>query len=116
MGYRNKLAAITAQETAYQTQKLQLEQSQTAYLDSYFQSINELFRQLGSRDFEIIKVLNNRGMKVIYDLRVKFKGVDIPADKINTVFSESDRRALALCIFLAKLTSLPLTHAMDSIK
>lgn len=105
--YRDKQATITTQDAAYQTQKLQLEQSQTAYLDSYFQSINELFRQLGSNDFEIIKVPNNRGMQVIYDLRVKFKGVDIPADKINTVFSESDRRALALCIFLAKLTSLP---------
>jgi hypothetical protein len=39
-------------------------------------------------------------------LKVRFKGVDIPADKINTVFSESDRRALALCIFLAKVMSL----------
>lgn len=113
--YRDKLAAITAQETAYQTKKIQLEQSQTAYLDSYFQSINELFRQLGSRDFEIIKVPNNRGVQVIYDLRVKFKGVDIPADKINTVFSESDRRALALCIFLAKLTSLPLEERAKAI-
>ncbi len=86
---------------------LQLEQSQTVYLNTYFDLINELFCQLGSSNFEIIKVPNNRGAQIIYDLRVKFKGEDIPSDKISSVFSESDRRALALCIFLAKVISLP---------
>jgi energy-coupling factor transporter ATP-binding protein EcfA2 len=105
--YRQKLTAVNGIDTAYRAQKRQLEQSQTAYLDTYFNLINRLFRQLGSSNFEIIKVPNNRGRQVIYDLRVKFKGEDIPIDKINTVFSESDRRALALCIFLAKVMSLP---------
>jgi hypothetical protein len=105
--YRQKLTAVNGMDTAYRTQKRQLEQSQTVYLDTYFNLINRLFRQLGSSNFEIIKVPNNRGRQVIYDLRVKFKGEDIPIDKINTVFSESDRRALALCIFLAKVMSLP---------
>ena len=104
---RQKLTAVNGIDTAYRAQKRQLEQSQTAYLDTYFNLINRLFRQLGSSNFEIIKVPNNRGRQVIYDLRVKFKGEDIPVDKINTVFSESDRRALALCIFLAKVMSLP---------
>ena len=104
--YKYKLETITIREAAYQTRKLQLEQSQTSYLDSYFQAINELFRQLGSSDFEIVKFPNNRGMQVIYDLRIKFKGEEVSADKINSVFCESDRRALALSIFLAKLTSL----------
>jgi hypothetical protein len=94
-------------DTAYRGQKKLLEESQTIYLDTYFNLINELFRQLGSSNFEIVKVPNNRGRQVIYDLRVKFKGEDIPVDKINIVFSESDRRALALCIFLAKVMSLP---------
>lgn len=105
--YRQKLATVNRLDTTYKAQKQQLEQSQTAYLDTYFDLINGLFRQLGSSNFEIIKVPNNRGRQVIYDLRVKFKGEDISADKINTVFSESDRRALALCIFLAKVMSLP---------
>jgi wobble nucleotide-excising tRNase len=105
--YRQKLTAITEIDTAYRAKKLQLEQSQTAHLDENFELINTLFRQLGSSNFEIIKVPNSRGTQVIYDLRVKFKGEDIPIDKINTVFSESDRRALALCIFLAKVMSLP---------
>ena len=104
--YRQKFVTVKDLDTAYKKQKRQLEESQTAYLDMYFNSINELFRQLGSSDFEIIKVPNNRGRQVVYDLRVKFKGQNISADKINTVFSESDRRALALCIFLAKVISL----------
>lgn len=113
--YRKKLAAVNGLDTAYRAQKQQLEQSQTAYLDTYFNLINELFRQLGSSNFEIAKVPNNRGRQVIYDLRVKFKGEDIPTDKINTVFSESDRRALALCIFLAKVMSLPVEEKAKAI-
>ncbi len=46
---------------------------------------------------------NNHGIQIIYDLRVKFKGEEIHSDKISSVFSESDRRALALCVFLAKV-------------
>lgn len=113
--HRHKLATVNGLDTAYRAQKQQLEQSQTAYLDTYFHLINGLFRQLGSSDFEIIKVPNNRGRQVIYDLRVKFKGEDILADKINTVFSESDRRALALCIFLAKVMSLPVEERAKAI-
>lgn len=105
--YRQKLSSVNTLDTAYKAQKQVLEDSQTTYLNTYFTLINELFRQLGSSDFEIIKVPNNRGKQIIYDLRVKFKGEDIPTDKLNTVFSESDRRALALCIFLAKIVSLP---------
>lgn len=104
--YRMKLTTINELEATYKEQKENLEQSQSTYLDTYFILINDLFRQLGSSNFEIIKVPNNRGTQVIYDLRVKFKGENIPADKINTVFSESDRRALALCIYLAKVLSL----------
>ncbi len=104
---RQKQVAVNNLQATYNTEKERLEQSQVVYLDTYFNLINQLFCQLGSSDFEIIKVPNNRGRQVIYDLRVKFKGDEIPPDKINTVFSESDRRALALCIFLAKVISLP---------
>lgn len=113
--YRQKLAMVNGLNTAYRVQKQQLEQSQAAYLDTYFNLINGLFRQLGSNDFEIIKEPNNRGRQVIYDLRVRFKGEDIPADKINTVFSESDRRSLALCIFLAKVMSLSVEERAKAI-
>ncbi len=105
--YRQKQAEVTVLEAAYKARKQQLDQSQSIYLDTYFSQINNLFRQLGSSNFEIIKAPNNRGQQTVYDLKVKFKGEDIPADRVNTIFSESDRRALALCIFLAKVMSLP---------
>ncbi len=104
---KQKQVVVNRLEATYNTEKERLEQSQTVYLDTYFNLINKLFRELGSSNFEIIKVPNNRGKQVIYNLRVKFNGDEIPPDKINTVFSESDRRALALCIFLAKIISLP---------
>ena len=113
--YKQKSEDVNKLDVTYQEQKLNLEQSQTFYLDTYFNSINELFRQLGSSDFEIIKVPNNRGTQVIYDLRVKFKGQDIPSHRINTIFSESDRRALALCIFIAKVVSLPVEERAKAI-
>jgi wobble nucleotide-excising tRNase len=113
--YRQKHAAVNRLDTSYKTHNQQLEQSQTAYLNTYFDLINQLFRQLGSNNFEIIKVRNNRGRQVIYDLRVRFKNEDIPANRIKTVFSESDRRALALCIFLAKVMSLPATEQANAI-
>lgn len=113
--YRVKQATVNRLEDTYQSQKQQLEESQTIYLDTYFDSINGLFRQLGSSNFEITKLPNNRGRQIIYDLRVKFKGEEIPSDKISSVFSESDRRALALCIFLAKVISLPLEERAKAI-
>lgn len=105
--YKEKLTTVNSLATSYRTQKDLLEQSQTTYLNQYFSVINQLFAELGSSDFEIVKVPNNRGRQIVYDLRIKFKGENISADKIDTVFSESDRRALALCIFLAKIMSLP---------
>ncbi|MDM5271198.1 AAA family ATPase [Sulfurovum sp. zt1-1] len=104
--YREKQQQVSRTQTTYNQRKEQLEQSQSAYLESYFDSVNRLFTELGSNDFEITKEANNRGKMVVYELRVKFKGQPIPVDKVNFVFSESDRRALALCIFLAKIMSL----------
>ncbi|TQV89389.1 AAA family ATPase [Aliikangiella coralliicola] len=104
--YREKSLQVLTAEATYNQRKEQLEQSQSAYLENYFDSVNRLFTALGSNDFEIDKVANNRGKQVVYEVRVKFKGQPIPVDKVNFVFSESDRRALALCIFLAKVISL----------
>lgn len=104
--YREKRQHLSTAETAYNQRKEELELSQSVYLENYFDLVNGLFTELGSSDFEILKVPNNRGKQIVYELRVKFKGRPIPVEKVNYVFSESDRRALALCIFLAKILSL----------
>lgn len=106
LNYKEKQQQVIDLENDYSQRKDQLELSQSVYLENYFDLVNQLFTQLGSSDFEISKVANNRGRQVVYELKVKFKGHSIPVDKVNFVFSESDRRALALCIFLAKVLSL----------
>ncbi|MDB2635019.1 AAA family ATPase [Porticoccaceae bacterium] len=104
--YRTKHSEILQLEASYEQKKEALKNSQSVFLETYFDLVNSLFRELGSHEFEILKVPNNRGKQVVYELKVKFKGYDIPPDKVNFVFSESDRRALALCFFLAKVLSL----------
>jgi len=80
-----------------------LQEDQTTFLDKYFLSINQLFSKFGSKNFTLIKEEDNRGHMPVYSLKVKFHDKPIPADKISTVFSESDRRALALAIFFAHI-------------
>lgn len=98
--------AIQDQET-YNNNKESLEVSQEEFLDNYFDEINRLFQSLGSRNFNISRKQNNGGKKIVYDLEVSFNGTNIPRNKMNCLFSESDRRALALCIYLAKINKLP---------
>jgi len=97
---------IESDEILYNTDKIALENAQNAFLDTYFVEINTLFRRIGSSDFEISKSINRSGTRTVYDLEVTFKGCPIDRNKLHCLFSESDRRALALCIFLAKIHQL----------
>ena len=84
----------------------ELEQNQTNYLASYFKKINDIFSRLGSNNFEIHSNISHRGNMPVIELNATFLGEPITNDKLLTFFSESDRRALALSIFIAKLESL----------
>ncbi len=84
----------------------ELRKNQEDFLDRYFQKINEYFKRLGSRDFELKKSSNRRGDVPVYSLKVLFKDVEITDSNIGKVFSESDRRALALAVFWAKISLL----------
>lgn len=83
--------------------KEKLEKNQYKYLNEYFEKINELFIKFWSHNFELEKIDDNRWHKPIYSLKVKFHKKDILDDDLKTVFSESDRRALALAIFWTKI-------------
>jgi wobble nucleotide-excising tRNase len=100
---KNKLEADTV---SYDANKQALEDSQEQFLDEYFVQINSLFSNLGSRNFNISRRANRGGKKIVYDLHVTFNGQEVHRNKLNNIFSESDRRALALCIFLAKVMKL----------
>lgn len=81
----------------------ELQNNQTTYLDNYFDKINELFKKFGSRDFSLERENSGRGDMPVYSVKVKFHGESISNDELKTIFSESDRRALALAIFWTKI-------------
>lgn len=86
------------------TEELSVEQKQ--YLDSYFDSINRYFSLFGGRNYKIERGdLSNRGYKQVQAIKVLFHNK--PIDKVNHVFSESDKRALALSVFISKIINLP---------
>lgn len=97
---RSELAAL---EKIIKSSQEQLQTEQSEYLKKYFVEINTLFKKFGSDKFELENEVSNRGHAPVYSFKVKFHNVEISNDKFSTLFSESDRRALALAIFLAKI-------------
>jgi len=81
----------------------EIENSQSNYLDKYFKQINSLFKQFGSYDFTLERNVDNRGNKKVYSLSVKYKKQKINNGQLPAVFSESDRRALALAVFWSRI-------------
>jgi wobble nucleotide-excising tRNase len=104
--YQTLKNKVDTDSVSYDNNKQALEDSQEQFLDEYFEQINYLFSNLGSRNFNISRRANRGGNKIVYDLRVTFNGQEVHRNKLNNIFSESDRRALALCIFLAKIMKL----------
>jgi len=84
----------------------QLNREQSEFLNTCFESINKLFARLGSGPFQISKQIGRRGNMPVIELTASYAGVPISQDKLKAFFSESDRRALALSIFWAKIELL----------
>lgn len=105
--YNNLKGKIDVDKASYDAEKEALELAQEEFLNTYFVTINELFKRIGSTDFDISRKVNRGGTRTVYDLKVKFKRKLVNNSKLHCLFSESDRRALALCIFLAKIQRLP---------
>lgn len=85
----------------------QLEGEQSVFLDQYFDRLGYWFKQLGSNPgFEITKSTNKKGDKKVYTLALDFYGEKILPEDLSKVFSESDKRNLALAIFLSKADNL----------
>lgn len=83
-----------------------LRDEQSAYLDSYFSEINRYFSSLGSHDFSLECGYDRSGHTPVYYLKVKFRGQDVSESDLDKVFSESDRRALGLAVFMASLEAI----------
>lgn len=83
-----------------------LRDEQSTYLDEFFDEINKCFSSLGSHDFELERGHDRTGHTPVYFLKVKFRGQDVSENDLDKVFSESDRRALGLAVFLASLEAM----------
>lgn len=83
-----------------------LQTSQSDFLKKFFESLNDWFKRFGSHDFTLERGETKQGHTPIYFLKVKYKGQTIDESALGQVFSESDRRALALAVFWTQLQSL----------
>ncbi len=80
-----------------------LSRNQSQYLDDFYESIDSHFQLFGSENFKLERATDNRGHQPVYYLKVKYRGLNVDESNLKNVFSESDKRALALSIFWAKI-------------
>tara|TARA_R100000005_G_scaffold22290_1_gene9589 strand:+ start:7841 stop:9928 length:2088 start_codon:yes stop_codon:yes gene_type:complete len=98
--------SIAALETEIPQLEESLRNDQSEYLNNYFGKINRYFTALGSHDFELMRGLDRSGHRPVYFLKVKFKDQYVNESDLDKVFSESDRRALGLSVFLSSLDAM----------
>ena len=85
----------------------ELETSQEAYLDKYFVDINNYFGRFGGYNYKIERGSTNKRYKEpVIGVNIYFKDRDVSDIESSKLFSESDRRALALAIFIAKVKNI----------
>lgn len=93
----------------------ELRNEQSGFLGQFFARMNTYFEIFGSQNFRLEKGEDTSGHKPIYYLKVKFHDVDVSERNLEQVFSESDRRALALAIFWASLSGLSKSEQRNAI-
>ncbi len=106
ISYQREQREITVIEARITANEQALSANQNEYLDSFYERIDFHFKQFGSEKFTLKRGTDNRGHQPVYFLKVKFKDVEINDSNITKVFSESDKRALALSLFWAKMDFL----------
>jgi wobble nucleotide-excising tRNase len=106
VSYQSEQQQITVIEGRITANEQALSANQNQYLDRFYTRIDFHFKQFGSENFTLERGTDNRGHQPVYFLKVKFKDVEINDSNIAKVFSESDKRALALSLFWAKMDFL----------
>ena len=100
--YKQSKDSVNQYEKNIKENETKLAENQSEYLDKYFIEINKAFEILGSKNFKLERGLEKRGHKPVYYLVVKFHDERILEQNLGKVLSESDRRALALAVFMAR--------------
>ncbi|MCD8431045.1 AAA family ATPase [Tenacibaculum finnmarkense genomovar ulcerans] len=101
--YKDSVLNITNLQNEITSKEAELESNQTTYLQTYYSKINILFEQLGGENFTLEKKSSSRGLQPVYSLNVKFHDKEINEKDFAKIFSESDKRALALAVFWTKI-------------
>ena len=81
--------------------KTKFDSQQEDFLNKYFADIQQIYSKLGSENYRIERETTSRGKKKVYGVKIYFRAKLI--DETRFCMSESDRRALALSVFLAKI-------------
>ena len=81
--------------------KTKFDSQQEDFLNKYFADIQQIYSKLGSENYRIERETTSRGKKKVYGVKIYFR--DKLIDETRFCMSESDRRALALSVFLAKI-------------
>ncbi len=85
----------------------ELANNQSQYLDRCFNKIDNIFKYYGGDHFKIRRGdSSNRGYKKVIGVKLEFCGVSISDKSNRMLFSESDVRALALAVFMAKIACM----------
>jgi len=113
--YNDVLQMISGLEQEIPTLQENLNSQQSHFLQSYFISLNGYFGDFGSNNFSLIQGIDTSGHVPVYYLKVKFQGIDIPERDLDCVFSESDRRALALAIYAASIDAMAVADRLNCI-
>ena len=95
--------------------QLELVNDQSSYIDQFFERLNRFFVMFGSRDFQLEKGKDDSGHIPVYYLKVKLNKTDVSERDLARVFSESDRRALALAVFWSSVDGLNATEKSRTI-
>ena len=80
---------------------------QSEYLETIHESLNSWLNRFGSSEFKV-QVVNKRpdkGRHTGYKLQVEYEGQQIKDTDLMSIFSESDKRNLALALFMTVIES-----------
>jgi ABC-type multidrug transport system ATPase subunit len=100
--YTEAVGEVARLDDELRVLNVQFETDQSKYIEQYFASMNKLFSELGSKEFKIHATSSQRGDKKIYALSVRYRGKAVTGDKLAKTLSESDKRSLALALFITK--------------
>ncbi|MBP3630873.1 MAG: AAA family ATPase [Clostridia bacterium] len=101
LSYLGNLRKIKENEAKSKQLKTDFEKTQSEFIKTFFTDIDTYFLRLGSHNYKIEQETSKQGIKKIFTLKLKYREKKI--DSLRFVLSDSDKRALALSIFLSKL-------------